>query len=114
MPVDQKRSRLAFQKLDRQLSKLSAGPAPSNVHKFRTYGRRIEAMLDALVAHPNRNDRKLLKLLARLRKKAGCVRDLDVQISSLRSLKVPQEAAQKSELIHALVEERREREKKLE
>jgi CHAD domain-containing protein len=113
MPVDHKRSRLAFQKLNRQLGRLSAEPAPANVHKFRTYGRRIEAMLDALVAHPNRNDRKLLKVLARLRKKAGRVRDLDVQISSLRSLKVPQEATQKSELIQALVEERREREKKL-
>lgn len=113
MSLDQKRSRLAFQKLNRQLNKLSAKPAPESVHKFRTYGRRIEALLDALVAHPNRNDRKLLKLLARLRKKAGRVRDLDVQISSLRGLKVPQEAAQKAELIKALVEERREREKKL-
>ncbi len=113
MSLDQKRSHFAFQKLNRQLSKLATKPAPENVHKFRTYGRRIEALLDALVAHPNRNDRKLLKMLARLRKKAGRVRDLDVQISSLRGLKVPHEAAQKSELIHALAEERREREKKL-
>ena len=107
MSLDQKRSHFAFQKLNRQLSKLATKPAPENVHKFRTYGRRIEALLDALVAHPNRNDRKLLKMLARLRKKAGRVRDLDVQISSLRGLKVPHEAAQKSELIHALAEERR-------
>ena len=113
MPLDQKRSRLAFQKLDRQLTKLATKPAPENVHKFRTYGRRIEALLDALVAHPNRNDRKLLKMLARLRKKAGRVRDLDVQISSLRSLKVPHDAAQKSELIRAMAEERRQRERKL-
>ena len=113
MSLDQKRSRLAFQKLNRQLTKLATKPAPENVHKFRTYGRRIEALLDALVAHPNRNDRKLLKQLARLRKKAGRVRDLDVQISSLRSIRVPQEAAQKSQLVQALVEERREREKKL-
>jgi CHAD domain-containing protein len=113
MSVDQYLSRLVFQKLDRQVSKLSAKPEPENVHKFRTYGRRLEALLDALVAHPNRNDRKLLKTLARLRKKAGRVRDLDVQISALRHLKVPQDAAQKSELIHTLAEERREREKKL-
>jgi CHAD domain-containing protein len=113
MSVDQKRSHLAFQKLNRQLTRLSAKPAPQNVHKFRTYGRRIEALLEALVAHPNRNDRKLLNLLARLRKKAGRVRDLDVQISALRNLKVPHEAVQKSELIQALVEERRDRGKKL-
>jgi CHAD domain-containing protein len=113
MSVDRKRSRLAFQKLSRQLSKLSSKPAPENVHKFRTYGRRIEALLDTLIPHPNRNDRKLLRLLARLRRKAGRVRDLDVQISALRNLKIPQEAARKSSLIHALVEERHEREKKL-
>jgi CHAD domain-containing protein len=113
MSVDQKLSRLVFQKLDRQVSKLSAKPEPQNVHKFRTYGRRLEALLDALVAHPNRNDKKLLKMLARLRKKAGRVRDLDVQISALRHLKIPQDAAQKSELIQALAEERRDGEKKL-
>jgi len=114
MSFDQKRSRSAFQKLDRQLNKLSTKPAPENVHKFRTYGRRIEALLDALIPHPNRNDQKLLQLLARLRRKAGRVRDLDVQISALRNLKIPQQAAQKSELIRALVEERGEREEKLE
>jgi CHAD domain-containing protein len=113
MPVDQKRSRLAFQKLTRQLDKLATKPAPANVHKFRTYGRRIEALLDALVPHPNGNDKKLLKLLARLRRKAGRVRDLDVQISALRNLKVPQEGGQKSELIKTLVDERHKREDKL-
>ncbi len=113
MSVDQKRSRLAFQKLSRQLTRLSTKPAPENVHKFRTYGRRIEALLDALIPHPNRNDRKLLRLLARLRRKAGRVRDLDVQISALRNLKIPQDAASKTQLIHTLVEERHEREKKL-
>jgi CHAD domain-containing protein len=114
MSVDLKSSRLAFQKLNRQLNRLSTKPAPENVHKFRTYGRRIEALLDALIPHPNRNDQRLLKLLVRLRRKAGRVRDLDVQISALRNLKVPQQSAQKSEFIRALVEERREREAKLE
>jgi CHAD domain-containing protein len=114
MSVDQKLSRSTFQKLNRQLNKLSAKPAPENVHKFRTYGRRIEALLDALIPRPNRNDQKLLQLLVRLRRKAGRVRDLDVQISALRNLKIPQQTAHKSELIRTLVEERRAREEKLE
>jgi len=114
MAVDQKRSRLAFEKLNRQLSKLATKPAPQSVHKFRTYGRRIEARLTALIPNPTRNDRKLLKLLSKLRSKAGRVRDLDVQISAVRGLKIPQQASRKSELIHALVKERRGREKKLE
>ena len=113
MSVDKKRSRLAFAKLSRQLSRLAKKPAPATVHKFRTYGRRVEAQLDALVPHPNRNDLKLLKLLERLRKKAGQVRDLDVQITALRHLKILQNADGKSELIRALAEERVVREKKL-
>ena len=96
MPIDQERRRTAFRKLDRQLSKLSKGTAPNSIHKFRTYSRRVEALIDQLVPEPNRNDRKLLKLLGRIRKKAGRVRDLDVQMSSLRSLKIPQDAARKS------------------
>ncbi|HVO81327.1 MAG TPA: CHAD domain-containing protein [Terriglobales bacterium] len=113
MPVDQERSRLAFKRLDRQLSKLAKRPAPESVHRFRTYGRRVEAMLNELVVEPSRNDRKLLKLLSRLRKKAGRVRDLDVQIVSLRNLRIPQEPERKAQLLRTLGEERSEREKKL-
>jgi CHAD domain-containing protein len=113
MPFDQKLSRSAFQKLGRQLTKLSAKVAPENVHRFRTHGRRIEALLDQLVPDLNRNDKRLLRMLARLRSKAGKVRDLDVQIAALRNLKIPQEPARKSQLLHALTEERRLREKKL-
>src|SRR5213082_990714 len=113
MPVDEAQSRAVFQKLSRQLSKLANKPAASNVHKFRTYSRRVEALVEALVANPKRKDKKLLKLLARLRKKAGRVRDLDVQIASLRILKVSQEPRRKSQLLRHLSEDRAKREKKL-
>jgi CHAD domain-containing protein len=114
MPVDEARSRAVFQKLSRQLSKLTNKPAASNVHKFRTYSRRVEALVEALVAIPKRKDKRLLKMLARLRKKAGRVRDLDVHIAALRSLKLPQEAGRKSQLLRVLADERSAREKKLE
>jgi len=113
MPVDQERRRLPFLKLNRQLTKLATKPAPENVHKFRTYSRRVEALLDELVRERSRNDKKLLKLLGRLRKKAGRVRDLDVQITSLRNLKIPQDPGRKSQLTRTLAEERARREKKL-
>jgi CHAD domain-containing protein len=113
MPIDSKRSRLTFQKLGRELTKLVKKPAPESVHKFRTNSRRVEALLSEVVVESRRNDEKLLRLLARLRKKAGRVRDLDVQISSLRSLKIPGGNGHKSQFMTALVEERVEREKKL-
>ncbi len=113
MPVDREHSRRTIQKLSRELSRLAVKLAPESVHRFRTYSRRVEALLDEFLAEPTRSDKKLLKQLARLRKKAGRVRDLDVQITALRSLKIPQEPARKSQLTHALAEERVKREKKL-
>ena len=41
----------------------------------------------------DRNQKKLLKLLSRIRKRAGKVRDLDVQLAALRSVKIPQRTA---------------------
>ena len=113
MPIDAKRSRLVFRKLAQELTKLERKAAPENVHKFRTNSRRVEALLMELVREPGRNDEKVIKLLARLRKKAGRVRDLDVQISCLRNLKIPQANGHKAQLLEALLEERARREKKL-
>jgi CHAD domain-containing protein len=113
MAVDQTQCRIVFQKLDRQLTKVAKKLDPTSVHKFRTYSRRVEALLEELHPDPNRNDRRLLKLLGRLRKKAGHVRDLDVQMSNLRSLKIAREAGQKSQLQRALAQERGKQEKKL-
>ena len=70
-------------------------------------------MVEELAENRTRNDKKLVKLLARLRKKAGRVRDLDVEIAVLRSLKVPEEPVRKSQLMRALAEERAVREKRL-
>lgn len=113
MPVDLKRSRLAFQRLGRELTKLAKNPAPESVHKFRTNSRRVEALLGEVAPQVNRNEKKLLKLLSRLRKKAGRVRDLDVEIASLRSLKIPEGNGHKSQFVDSLVEERTRQEQKL-
>src|SRR5579885_3338940 len=113
MPIDIKQSAGAFSKLDRQLSKLSKKTAPENVHKFRTVCRRIEVILGEVVPKPDGNSRKLLKVLAQLRKKAGRVRDLDVQISTLATLKVAGGNGDKTQFIEALAQERQKHEKKL-
>jgi CHAD domain-containing protein len=106
-------TRTTFRKLTRQMSKVAGKPAPENVHKFRTSSRRVEVLVSDLAKSRNGNDKKLLKLLGRLRKKAGRLRDLDVQSGALRSLKIPQEPGRKSQLMRTLAEERAKREKKL-
>ena len=114
MPFDQNLARRNFEKLEKHLSQLSAATsAAESVHRFRTYSRRVEVLLDEFAGKPSRNERKLQKLLAKLRKKAGRVRDLDVQSALLRSLKSPQTPGQKSQLQRALIGERVKFEKKL-
>lgn len=106
-------TRASFRRLGRQLSKVARKPAAESVHRFRTSSRRVEVLVADLAEKRNGNDKKLLKLLGRLRKKAGRVRDLDVQSAALRSLKIPQEPGRKAQLTRALAEERAMREKKL-
>jgi CHAD domain-containing protein len=113
MPIDKKLSRLILEKLNRELGKLGRKPAPERVHKFRTNSRRAEALLSEVALSHQGNDAKLLKRLARLRKKAGRLRDLDVEIAALRALRFPQANGHKSQVMEALVKERAKREKKL-
>ena len=113
MPIDKKLSRSTLEKLDRELGKLGRKPAPERVHKFRTTSRRVEALLSEVVASHRGNESKLLKRLAGLRKKAGRLRDLDVEIAALRALRFPQANGHKSQVMGALVKERAKREKKL-
>ncbi len=113
MPLHPEYTRATFRKLARQMPKLAGKLAPENVHKFRTSSRRVEVLVADLAVNRTGNDKKLLKLLGRLRKKAGRVRDVDVQSLALRSLKIPQEPGRKSQLMRTLAEERARREKKL-
>src|ERR1051325_4063408 len=113
MPFDAKLGQRSFDKLKRHLSKLPESSAPESVHRFRTYSRRVEVLLGELEPKLSGNEKKLLRLLAKLRKKAGKVRDLDVQLELLRNLRSPQAAGHKAQLQSFLSAERVKREKKL-
>jgi CHAD domain-containing protein len=113
MSVARDRSQLVFQKLDRALVNLASDQQPESVHGFRTTTRRLETLLEDILPKRDRKQKKLLKMLGRIRKRAGKVRDLDVQLAALRSLKIPQEPRRKTQLMHSLIELRVEHEKKL-
>jgi len=112
MPVEQERVRLVFARLDRELNKLGVKPEARDIHDFRTYTRRLETLLIHLRENQGNNEKKLLKSLSRLRRRAGKVRDLDVQLAVLRSLKTSQEPRRKTELASVLAENRRRQEKR--
>ena len=113
MPVDHQRTQHLFKKLGQLLGQCSSRPHPEAVHDLRTISRRVEALLDALSTEPDRNQRKLLRRLKRLRRRAGRVRDIDVQIAALRTLKIGHDSGRKAQLLRYLSDRRSRRERKL-
>ena len=113
MPIDRQRNQTLCRRLSRLLKQAADKPQPDTVHQFRTAARRIEALLEALSPEPDKNQRRLLKRLSRLRRRAGRVRDMDVQMALLRSLKIGRDGQRKERLMQVLAELRGKREKKL-
>lgn len=113
MPVDHQRTQHLFKKLSQLLGQCSARPHPEAVHDLRTISRRVEALLDALSTEPDRNQRKLMRRLKRLRRRAGRVRDIDVQIIALRTLKIGRDSGRKAQLARHLNDRRARPERKL-
>jgi len=113
MSIASERCQLVFQKTEKALLKLSSAQGAESVHAFRTTSRRVQTLLEEVIPVRHRNERKLLKMLDRLRKRAGKVRDLDVQLTALRSLRVPQEPRRKTRLMNGLIELRVKHEKRL-
>jgi len=113
MPTAVDRSNLLFRKTERALLRLSDEQHADSVHAFRTTTLRLQTFLEQVLSKRDRNQKKLLKLLNRIRKRAGKVRDIDVQLAALRSLKIPQEPRRQAQLMHGLIELRAKHEKRL-
>ena len=82
-------------RVERELVKVWSKQDAESVHRFRSDARRLQTVLEELAPEAGRDHKKLLKALGRIRKRAGKVRDLDVQLAALRSLKIPQEPRRK-------------------
>ena len=105
-------ARLRFNRIERYAGRLVNEVKIADVHKFRTNSRRIEAIVNGFGAE-TRNNRKLIKLLSKLRKKAGKLRDLDVQLAFLNELKMPDHGDHRARMIELLSDARARRAKKL-
>ncbi|HZU22802.1 MAG TPA: CHAD domain-containing protein [Terriglobales bacterium] len=78
--------------------------SPRAVHGLRTASRRLQSLFSAAGSE---SGHKLHKQLRKLRRQAGKVRDLDVQIAALKSLQVPAIASEQKKLLRALQRRRR-------
>jgi len=107
-----RQSHLVFRRMNGYIRKFAKNAKSSDVHRFRTNSRRVEALVAELVPE-NGNKRKLLKLLAKSRKRAGKVRDLDVQIEFLKQLTIPDRQNHRAQLLQMLAEDQARRSRKL-
>lgn len=105
-------SEAVFDRMNRYIARLRKSAKPADVHRFRTNSRRVEALVAELAAESG-NKKKLLKLLSKLRKKAGKVRDLDVEIAFLKELKIPDRQNHRTQLLQVLADEHTRRSEKL-
>src|ERR1700756_2612070 len=113
MAISSEHVQRIFAKTERELDRLSSEKHAKAVHSFRTSSRRLETLLEEIAPRRDRHRKKLLKMLSAIRRRAGKVRDLDVQLEALRSLKVPQEPRRKTQLMQGLIELRAQHERKL-
>lgn len=112
MAISAQRCKSIFRKTTKELVRLASGHDTKAVHGFRTSARRLQILLEQLVSEKDHKKKSLLKALNRIRKAAGKVRDVDVQLEALRSLKTPQEPRRKTQLIQSLIELRAQHEKR--
>ena len=62
-------------------------PTPEGVHELRTTIRRFETMAAVSTAGKHDGVGKLLKQFGRIRRRAGKLRDIDVQVAALRTVR---------------------------
>jgi CHAD domain-containing protein len=113
MAISSEQVQRIFRKTERELDRLSSENHAKAVHNFRTSSRRLEILLEEIAPRRDRHGKRLLKGLGAIRRRAGKIRDLDVQLEALRSLRVLQEPRRKTRLMQYLLELRLKREAKL-
>ncbi|HKF20867.1 MAG TPA: CHAD domain-containing protein, partial [Candidatus Angelobacter sp.] len=86
MTLLEKRSERLHAGLSSTLAYLGREISPKRVHRLRTTIRRIESLITFAEPEIGKKQEKALEQLALLRKRAGRVRDLDVQLSLLGAI----------------------------
>ena len=99
---------VVIDRLGRWLRQASKSPEAHEVHRLRTSVRRIEVLLGRRL----QQDEKLERQLRQLRRRAGRVRDLDVQTEQLRQLHLDSDEGRRA-LLARMENERKQQVRKL-
>lgn len=114
MTLLEKRMRGLNRDLSTTGSKVLDDAKPKSVHRLRTTIRRIESLVSYANPQINKKEERSLEKMADLRKRAGKVRDLDVQTDLLRSLGNGSAAKDRETLAELLTKKRDQQAKRLE
>ncbi len=112
MPFDVEHLQKPFEKLIKAARASKKLEDPGRVHKLRTTTRRVEAIVRALQL-PNKNQKRLLKSLQKVRKSAGRVRDMDVLTAKAADVNANEERRCQVQLLAHLGAERQRQARKL-
>lgn len=107
MTRDEDKVEWTFRRFRKSLDRILCSSVPEEVHDLRTRSRRLEAAIHALQPEDEPSARHLLKTTARLRKRAGTVRDLDVLTGFVRQLVIPGEEGGLAQLAEHLSTQRK-------
>ena len=88
MKLDPVRIRKVTRNLRKVVKKSSGLLTPNEVHNFRTNLRRYESILDTLRPDPDSKEKRLLRDIGHLQKRAGEIRDMDVLTATVATLKI--------------------------
>lgn len=113
MALDRTRLLKPVEKLQKRIKKADRELTPSSVHDLRTNVRRFEATFNALSLELHGVRRSTLKDLARLDKRAGKVRDMDVLIRYGSTVHPKREKESAVQLLEYLANQRRRHARKL-
>jgi CHAD domain-containing protein len=113
MPIDAERIHKPVRRLRKVLKKLPSQPSSKTIHDLRTNSRRFETTLDALGLSQRNKEKKLLRHLSMIRKRAGKVRDQDVLIGYALNVDVEDEQDCLMRILEKLGSDRRKQVKKL-
>jgi CHAD domain-containing protein len=86
MSLPEKRINHLLEALSSAVSRIADEASPKSVHRLRTTIRRIESLVAFAGPELGRKQQRTLEHLAALRKRAGKVRDLDVQMDLLGAI----------------------------
>src|SRR5262249_27184289 len=114
MPLDADRIVKPVAKLRQMLRKARKQPLPEDIHDLRTNARRFEAAIDALGDEASRRERRPLRDLAKVRSRAGRIRDMDVLTGNATTLRANGEQDCVVRLLESLGAERAKQMQKLE